>query len=632
MKFQPHVRAGVLLAGLSLLTGIAQAIDCSGLPTSFTGTQFTTGNFFSNFNNPCYTIALGMGTGDTYFGDLNATYFQAYFEVNPQYQLIVLGTFPNARYFSVSLYDAHSAPTQSILDANIVPLTSAYINPYEPGTAYVSGQQFAVPINLGGTPGDLQTGCMMNGFNVTVNGLDGTQRHAGMDWNSDAGLFQAYPNFPDHIVDTPQHTNPNTAGVVMVRVYLDITPVSYDTSPHIIVRDVASGCAYPAAYVLDTLQTVVTRSTTTGTSWLDTDQGSAHNNYESNYLPKLCYGPTESQSVIPWMRQQEYINGASPNAAYLIGSVPAGVPATLAAAGEVMRIRFQAPTTPPTPCTVGCSRSGTEQMRYMSLSFLDPGGATMASLADSAFTEDPNGNVTIIVGTGTTIPSWITPANGYTYLDLTAFANYQQLSLLDMRHVIPTGGFNCAGQFVPYRTTAATPAGDLMGAYMPVVDYPVASSLPPVAAPLRGPSACDIFPTGQPGARPNCGVFTTPPPNITGVVTQCPAAGCNQFAAQATPPVTITGENFGNFPNGMPFTGVSNYLEITDSTQNWSAGYTGNTCTVSMTSWATNRIQFVANVNQNGACPLAAGDLLTVQVWNPQTMALATYPVTVTPN
>ena len=46
--------------------------------------------------------------------------------------------------FSVSLYDAHSAPTQSILDANIVPLTSAYINPYEPGTAYVSGQQFAV--------------------------------------------------------------------------------------------------------------------------------------------------------------------------------------------------------------------------------------------------------------------------------------------------------------------------------------------------------------------------------------------------------------------------------------------------------------------------------------------------------
>ena len=82
----------------------------------------------------------------------------------------------------------------------------------------------------------------------------------------------------------------------------------------------------------------------------------------------------------------------------------------------------------------------------------------MASLADTAFTKDPNGNVTLIVGTGATIPSWITSANGYTLLDLTAISGYQQLSLLDLRHMLPTGGFNCAGQFVPYRTTAAIPA------------------------------------------------------------------------------------------------------------------------------------------------------------------------------
>jgi hypothetical protein len=631
MGLQQHVRTGVLLAGLCLFTSIANAIDCSGLPTSFTGNQFPTGNFFSNFDNPCYTIALGKGTGGTNFGDLNATYFEAYFKVNPQYQLIILGAFPNARYFSVSLYDAHSAPAQSILDANIVPLTSAYINPYEPGTAYISGQQFAVPVNFGGTPGTQQTGCMMNGFNVTVNGLDGTQRHAGMDWNSDAGVFLAYPDFADHIVDTPQHTNPNTAGVVMIRAYLDITAINNSTTPHIIVRDVASGCAYPAAYVQSTLQ-ILTLNSTTGNAWLDTAQGNAHSFYETTYLPKLCFGTTESQSVIPWSRQQEYVDGASPDSAYMVATVPAGLPATLAAAAEVMRIRFQVPTTPPTPCTNGCSRSGTEQMRYMSLSFINPGGATIASLADSAFTQDPNGNVTLIVGTGTTIPSWVTPANGYTFLNLTALANYQQLNLLDMRQVIPAGGFNCAGQYVPYRTTVATPAGDLMGAYMPVIDYPVATSLPLVAAPLGGPSACDIFPTGQPGILPNCGVFTGPHPQITTVVTECPAPGCNQFAAQANPPVTITGGGFGNFPNGMPFTGVSNYLQITDTTQNWSAGYTGNACSISMTSWATNRIQFVANVDQNGVCPLVTGDQLTVQVWNPQTMAPATYTVTVAPN
>ncbi len=628
MSMQPTVSAGVLFAGVCLLTGIAHAADCSGLPTSFNGNEFPTGNFFSNFDNACYTIPLEKGTGNAKFGDLNAIYFQDYFKVNPQYQLIVLGDFPNARYFSVSLYDAHSAPAQSILDANIVPLTSRYVNPYEPGAAYVSGQKYAVPINFGGTPGTLQTGCMMNGYNVAVNGLDATQRHPGIDWNSDAGYFQAYPDSVYHIVDTPQHTNPNTAGVVIARAYLDITAPSSSTNPHIIVRDVASGCAYPAAYVLSTLQ-ILSGNATTGGPWLDTVQGTAHSFYDTSYLPKLCFGDSGSQNALSWLRQPEYVAGASPADAYMVANVPAGLPATLAAAGEVMRIRFQVPATPPTPCTNGCSRSGTEQMRYMSLSFLNPAGATLASLADTAFTKDPNGNVTLIVGTGATIPSWIIPANGYTLLDLTAISGYQQLNLLDLRNILPAGGFNCAGQFVPYRTAAATPTGSLMGDYMPVVDYPPAAGLPPVAAPLGGQDACDIFPAGQPGILPNCGVFKAPSPQITTVVTECPAPGCSQFAAQANPPVTITGGGFGNFPSGMPFTGVSSYLQITDTTQGWSAGYTGNSCSVSMTSWATNRIQFVANVNQAGVCPLAAGDRLTVQVWNPQSMGTASFKVTV---
>src|ERR1700722_5612035 len=94
MGLRSRIRAGVLLAGICVLTDFAQAIDCSGLPTSFTGTEFPPGDFFSNFNNPCYTIPLAEGTGHSYFGDLNATYFQAYFQVNPQYQLIVLGDYP----------------------------------------------------------------------------------------------------------------------------------------------------------------------------------------------------------------------------------------------------------------------------------------------------------------------------------------------------------------------------------------------------------------------------------------------------------------------------------------------------------------------------------------------------------
>lgn len=631
MRMKRTATARALLVGLCLLPGMAHAIDCSNLPTQFTGNEFPKGNFFSNFNNPCYTISLASGHGNIQWGDMNATYFQAYFKVDPRYQLIVLGTFPNARYFSVVLYDSHFAFVQSDEDANIVPLTSQYVNPYLPGVSFVGGQQFAVPIGFGGTPGNFETGCKMNGYNVGVNGLDGTQRHPGMDWNSAAGLFQSHPTFPRHVVDTPQHTNPNTAGVVFVRAYMDITQMSYQTNPHIIVRDVASGCAYPAAYALNTLQ-IVTPSEATGVTWTDQAQSQAHHFYDTVYLPKLCYGHGVSPNNVSWRRMPEYIPGAASSSAYIVASVPANLPATLAAAGEVMRIRVRLPATPPTPCTNGCSRSGDEQVRYASLSFVVPSGNLLASLADPVFTTDPNGYVTLIVGTGATIPSWIAPANGYTFLDLTSISGYQQLSLIELRHITPAGGFDCAGQFVPYRTVAWTPAGSLMGDYMPVVDYPAAARLPQKASPLVGPKGCAVFPVGDPGIVPNCGVFPPPPPAISAVATECPAPGCNQFVVQPNPPVTIMGAGFGVFPDGTPLTGTSNYLQITDNTQNWSAGYTGNACSVSISSWVINRIQLVANVNQNGMCPLAAGDQLTFTVWNPETMAATTFGVTVAAN
>jgi len=635
--------AGLLFVCFSCMPGNATPANCSGLPTSFPGGQFTTGTFFTNFNNSCYAVAFATGIGSAgkvgEYADLNSVYSQIYFKVNPKYQLIIVGTFPQARYFSITAYDEHEAISQVITDSSIVPLTSAFINPFVPGSAYVSGQRYAVPINFGGTPGTLQTGCMMNGYNVTANGLDATQRHAGMDWNSDPGVFAQYPNFADHVVDTPQHTNPNGAGIIMIRNYLDDTLPGPTTSPYIIVRDVASGCAYPAAYVLSTLQDIVTTDATTGNTWVVKAQCQAHNFYEDTYLPKLCW--QNNTANVTWLRETEYVPGTNPNSSYMDASVPAGLPATLAAAGEVMRIRFQLPTTPPTPCTDGCSRSGTEQMRYVSLSFESPGGITLASVADSAFAQETAGGasttsggyVTLIVGTGAAIPSWITAANKYTLLDLTAVTGYQNLNLLALRNILPASTFNCAGQYVPYRTLEYTPSGGLMGGYLPVVDYPVAATLPQTATPLIGPDSCSVFPNGQAGVVPNCGIFIPPPATVTNVVSQCAAPGCNEFVVQSAPPMTIVGGGFGNFPYGMPFTGVSNYLEINDSTQGWDAGYGSDVCTVAISAWASNRIQLVANINQNGQCPLAAGDQLTIKVWNPQSPAKpAIFPVVVSAN
>jgi streptogramin lyase len=98
-----------------------------------------------------------------------------------------------------------------------------------------------------------------------------------------------------------------------------------------------------------------------------------------------------------------------------------------------------------------------------------------------------------------------------------------------------------------------------------------------------------------------------------------PGPGLNPVAAQPSPPITLSGQGFGFLPEGEPYTGNSNYLEIMDWTQNWTAGYTGSLCNVTIGNWADNRIELVANLNQNGLCPLAAGDQMSISVWNPQT-------------
>jgi hypothetical protein len=69
-----------LFLGLCLLPGVARAMDCSNLPTSFSGDPFPTGDFFSNFNNPCYTISLATGNGVNEYGDLNAQYSVIYYK------------------------------------------------------------------------------------------------------------------------------------------------------------------------------------------------------------------------------------------------------------------------------------------------------------------------------------------------------------------------------------------------------------------------------------------------------------------------------------------------------------------------------------------------------------------------
>jgi hypothetical protein len=116
----------------------AHAKNC---PTTFNPQSFTSGDFFSNFDNSCYLVAFSTGNGSgSEAGDLNSVYNKLYFRINPSippYQLIIVGEYPNARYSAIGFYDSHSGITQNLSDVEIVPLTSHDINPFQPGVAYV---------------------------------------------------------------------------------------------------------------------------------------------------------------------------------------------------------------------------------------------------------------------------------------------------------------------------------------------------------------------------------------------------------------------------------------------------------------------------------------------------------------
>ena len=64
-------------------------------------------------------------------------------------ELVMLGTFPNARYFSVTDNDMQYAATQHVADFAMDPAeprTGGYTNPFLPGTNYKPSQAYIVPV------------------------------------------------------------------------------------------------------------------------------------------------------------------------------------------------------------------------------------------------------------------------------------------------------------------------------------------------------------------------------------------------------------------------------------------------------------------------------------------------------
>jgi hypothetical protein len=483
----------------------------------------------------CYAVNMSVADGVNATGDPSAVYAQAFYAVAPGYQLVVLGYFPNSRFMSQTVYDSHlTTNTNYIFDYQLPPLFSTMINPFHLLTPFLPKQMYGYTVSFGGTLGSVTPGCgTTSTFGQTV--FDVTQIHSGYTWNG-AEYPAPPPPFPVH------ETGPNTGGVIQMRDYIDYAYQNTGTlpkAPVVIVRQLSNGCAITAQQATTTNnstgQPILYVSSgyslqTLGLPYLNQSQIAAHRGYYGTaaITPTETYpNDTFAGQQAQWVRSSDWVGRNNTAAAYISTLLPQSDLTSFLSGTTVMRVRFQLPTSMPTiPCNATndiCSLTGNEAMRYFSLEFMTTTlnvftppstvsigeGDVLWALDDTAFVKSPSGQVTLIVGTTSTIPTGVTSANGYTYFNLGPYLTTEApgFNSLLIRNMLPNATFTCSTFNVPSYTMEYNNVGGFMGAYVPTVDFPPANT---VFGPAHSPGRANTCTDPAGSATPNFNFPRTP--------------------------------------------------------------------------------------------------------------------------
>lgn len=465
-----------LLMALVLCTGAARAAPD---PTR---------NFFQNFLAAAYYMPIYPLDGQQFGGDLTATYDQAYVPATENVELLLVGEFPRARYFSITLYDDHGAIIATLRDDQLEPLRPGDINPYRPGgTPGVQDMLYAVRVQLGNS---LSTnpvaGCQIdNSLNTTSNVLDGRFRHtAGTRYSS---YQSGYTVSNGTVTVTHDDVTANSGVSIVVRRYLEEddgqTGALNLTTPLIFVRQVSTGCAINLWDAIGKPQPNPSARIAPA-DWynfhttVDKTQVAGHDQRSKDMPVSQPYGFDPNNRLF-WYAGPEWILTTNPDTGYLSAGIPAAAkPAALNAAGKVMRMRFRLPQT---PCRErSCALSGSEQMRYWGLSFVVGERTVAHSISDLDVNPNASGYVDLIITFGTPLPAWVTPANGYSVVSMAP----EDIRLVTLRNLVPGPGFICEVGNVPFKSSEHHSNGGYLGEYAPYVTLPDAATLPQSAVPL----------------------------------------------------------------------------------------------------------------------------------------------------
>jgi hypothetical protein len=178
-----------------------------------------------------------------------------------------------------------------------------------------------------------------------------------------------------------------------------------------------------------------------------------------------------------------------PDSRYLGGfQSAAGDPARLIAERRVVRMHLRLPTT--TAIEEGASLTGAEDMRFWGLSLGATGqSSVIMTLTEVDLAADVDGYATLILNPGHSLPPNVSAANGYSVVEI-APADLMKLERFVLRNVLPSAGFACSTDNVPYSTFEHHENGGYMGEYAPFVDFPLVDQLRPYAVPYRQTNDC----------------------------------------------------------------------------------------------------------------------------------------------
>jgi hypothetical protein len=446
-------------------------------------------NFFNSYLKPEYLVPVG-DFPSTSGGDRNVNYYQIQIPALANGELLLLGEFPRARYFSITAYDDHGAVLGELNDKDIVPYGSS-ANPFAVGgPAGAEDILYAVSVQLGKAASSPLSQCATP-LDVHRNVLDASNRHtAGTFYSSQQSGFSA--NVAGYGSVVHDDTLANTGAFLLIRTYLRQPPTAasqFDLrKPLVWVRQASTGCA---AQIAPAGQSLPISQWFSLSSVLHLDQVYAHQQHEVDLGVSDPYGP-DPLGESPWFGREEYLPGQA------VGRYLSTVPpidatsfgttaAALNAQGRVLEMQFRLPQL---PChtSPSCGFTGTEQLRYWSVTFEDATGVSLGTMSELSLAPDPNGYVTLVVSFGTPLPAAVNAANGYSVITTPVMPFYR----LVMRNYLPAATFFCSTNNVPFRTAEYNPNGGYMGEYAPVISMPIAAGLPQTAQPLVQADSCQF--------------------------------------------------------------------------------------------------------------------------------------------